>query len=72
MRRKVRQTWRYVFASGGKVYTITNQDDKDLATHAGHTVILMGEMKGDSITVSKIEMPKGTGGSRVALNPAGS
>ena len=28
---------KYVFASGGKVYAITNQDDKDLATHAGHT-----------------------------------
>jgi hypothetical protein len=48
---------KYVFASEGKVYAIANQDDKDLATHAGHTVMLTGEMKGDSITVWKIEMP---------------
>ena len=26
--------------------------------HAGHKVALTGEMKGDSITVSKVEMPK--------------
>jgi hypothetical protein len=28
------------------------------ATHAGHTVMLTGEMKGETVTVSKIEMPK--------------
>ena len=49
---------KYVFASKGKVYQIANQDNADLAMHAGHTVRLTGEMKGDSITVSKIEMPK--------------
>ena len=49
---------KYVFASKGKVYQIANQDDADLMTHAGHTVKLTGEMKGDSITVSKIQMAK--------------
>ncbi len=53
---------KYVFASKGKVYQIANQNDADLAIHAGHTVRLTGEMKGDSITVSKIEIPKGSKG----------
>lgn len=53
---------KYVFASKGKVYQIANQNSADLAMHAGHTVKLTGEMKGDSITVSKIEMPKGSKG----------
>jgi len=48
---------KYVFVSSGKVLQIANQDDKDLATHAGHTVKLTGELKGASITVSKIAMP---------------
>lgn len=53
---------KYVFASKGKVYQIENQDDADLTLHAGHTVKLTGEMKGDSITVSKIKMRKGSKG----------
>jgi hypothetical protein len=48
---------KYVFVTGGKVYNIANQNDADLQTHAGHTVRLTGEMKGDAITVSKIVMP---------------
>lgn len=48
----------YVFVTGGKVFQIADQKDKLLATHAGHTVLLTGELKGDTITVSKIEMPK--------------
>jgi hypothetical protein len=48
---------KYVFVMGDKVYNIANQDDPDLQTHAGHTVRLTGEMKGDTITVSKIVMP---------------
>ena len=51
---------KYVFASKGKVYQISNQDDADLAMHAGHMVKLTGEMKGDSITVSKVQMGKGS------------
>lgn len=47
---------KYVFVSSGKVYSIENQDLALLQEHAGHTVRLTGEMKGDSITVSKIAM----------------
>ena len=47
----------YVLLSGGKVYQLTNHD-ADLQIHAGHTVNLTGELKGDTIRVSKIEMPK--------------
>jgi hypothetical protein len=44
--------------SGDKTYQIANQDFATLKNHAGHGVALTGEMKGESITVSKIEMPK--------------
>jgi hypothetical protein len=46
-----------VLITDGKVYQLTNRDG-DLRTHAGHTVNLTGELKGDTIRVSKIEMPK--------------
>jgi len=49
---------KYVFVSDDKTYKIENQDFAGLKTHAGHNVALSGEMKGDTITVSKIEMPK--------------
>lgn len=48
---------KYVFMSGGKTYEIANQDFAALKDHGGHKVALTGEMKGDSITVSKIDMP---------------
>lgn len=51
---------KYVFSSKGKVYQIANQDNAELAMHAGHTVRLTGGMNGDAITVSKIAMPKGS------------
>lgn len=51
---------KYVFVSAGKTYQIANQDFKELKAHGGHKVALTGEMKGDAITVSKIEMPKDT------------
>lgn len=47
---------KHVFVSGGKTYQIANQDFAGLNDHAGHHVALSGEMKGDSITVSKIDM----------------
>jgi hypothetical protein len=50
---------KYVFVSKGKVYSIDNQDFAALQEHAGHTVKLTGEKKGDAITVSKIVMPAG-------------
>jgi len=48
---------QYVLISGGKVYKLTNRAG-DLKTHAGHTVDLTGEVKKDTISVSKIVMPK--------------
>jgi hypothetical protein len=48
---------KYVFVSDEKVYKIENQDSPLLAQHAGHTVKLTGEMKGDTVTVSSIVMP---------------
>jgi hypothetical protein len=48
---------KYVLVVDGKVFQIANQDNKDLATHAGHLVKMTGELKGSSITVSTIEMP---------------
>jgi len=47
----------YVLVVDGKVFQLTGHD-ADLKTHAGHTVNLTGELKGDTIKVSKIEMPK--------------
>jgi hypothetical protein len=47
---------KYVFVSDGKVYKIANQDLALLQVHAGHTVQLTGDMKGDTITVSDITM----------------
>ena len=48
---------KYVLVVEGKVFQIANQDNKDLATHAGHTVQVTGELKGGAITISKIVMP---------------
>src|ERR1700731_2993275 len=49
----------YVLVTDGKVYQLTNRD-ADLRTHAGHTVNLTGELKGDTIRESRIEMPNGS------------
>jgi hypothetical protein len=46
---------KYVFVSEGKVYQISNQKAKGLQDHAGADAKITGTMKGDSITVSKIE-----------------
>ena len=53
----VRGGSKYVLVVDGNVFQIRNQENKDLATHAGHTVRLTGELKDGAITVSKIEMP---------------
>jgi hypothetical protein len=50
---------KYAFVRGGKVYNIGNQDFAGLEEHAGHMVRLTGDMSGDTITVSKIEMSSG-------------
>jgi hypothetical protein len=52
----VRGGSKYVLVVEGKVLEIANQDNKDLATHAGHTVKMTGELKGNAITVAKIDM----------------
>ncbi len=49
---------KFVFVSDGKVYKISNQDSPLLQVHAGHTVQLTGDMKGDTVMVSKITMKK--------------
>jgi hypothetical protein len=49
---------KYTFVRSGKVYNIGNQDFAGLEEHAGHTVRLTGDLNGDTITVSKIEMPE--------------
>lgn len=48
----------YVFISNGKAMKIANQKFAGLESHAGHEVMLTGEMKDDVVTVSNIAMPK--------------
>jgi len=48
---------QYVLVSEGKVYKLTNHE-ADSKAHAGHVVNLTGEVKRDTVRVSKIEMPK--------------
>jgi hypothetical protein len=43
--------------SEGKVYQLANQRSKTIASHAGQEVQLTGEMKGDTITATKITAP---------------
>jgi uncharacterized protein YcnI len=45
----------YVLVADAKVYQLTNHD-ADLRTHAGHRVTVTGDLNGDTIKVSKIEM----------------
>jgi hypothetical protein len=54
----VRGGSKYILVVDGKVMKIANQDNKDLATHAGHAVKVTGELKGDTITVATVEMQK--------------
>src|ERR671912_40083 len=49
---------QYVFLTKDKAIPITNQSFAALKEHAGHEVMLTGEMKDGKITVSKIEVPK--------------
>lgn len=48
---------KYVLLVDGKVYQIANQDNKDLATYAGQAAKVTGDLKGETITVAKIEKP---------------
>jgi hypothetical protein len=47
----------YVLVVEGKVYQLTGHDT-DLKTHAGHTVNLTGDLKGDTIRVARVDMIK--------------
>jgi hypothetical protein len=51
----LKSAYKYVFLFEDKVYAISNQDNPDLVKFAGHEVIITGETKGQSITISKIE-----------------
>src|SRR5919206_3653107 len=47
---------KYVLlGADGKVYDISNQDFKDLEKMAGQKVKMTGDLKGNAITVSKID-----------------
>ena len=50
---------KYILASQGKVFQISNQDFAGLPEHAGHTVKLTGDLNADgkTIQVSEITMP---------------
>lgn len=56
----VRKGARYVFVTNGKVLAIANQEFTGLAQQAGDVVKLTGELKGDVVTVSKIERATGS------------
>jgi hypothetical protein len=47
----------YVLVVDGKIFQLAGHD-ADMRTHAGHTVNVTGELKGDTIRVSKVEMTK--------------
>ena len=49
---------KYVLVSEGKVYQISNQSYGDLQKNAGLNVKVTGDMKGDTITVTKIASAK--------------
>ncbi len=50
---------KYVLTTdyGKKVWPIANQSFAGLADHAGQTVKVTGELKGDTITISRIDKP---------------
>jgi hypothetical protein len=47
----------YALVSGDKVYQLSGHE-VDLKAHAGHSVKITGEMRRDTIRVSRVEMPK--------------
>jgi len=53
----IKKDAKYVFVSDGKVYKLANQNSKTIASHAGQQVELVGMMKGDTITATKITAP---------------
>jgi hypothetical protein len=53
----IRAAFKYVLVVDDKVYAIANQDQPDLAKFAGQEVRVTGELKDNSIQVSRIEEP---------------
>jgi len=49
---------KFVFVSGGKVYSIANQNLADLAKNAGDAVSLTGDFNGQTVTVAKVMAEK--------------
>lgn len=49
---------KYVLVVGDKTYKIANQKFADLAKFAGVDAVVTGELKDDTITVSKMAAPK--------------
>jgi len=45
---------KYVFVVEGKVYKIANQQIASIQAHAGQTVRITGNLRGDSIKVSNV------------------
>jgi len=46
---------KYVFVENGRVFQIATQEFKELAQFAGENVRVTGEVKGDQLTLQKIE-----------------
>jgi hypothetical protein len=51
----VQQGAKYVVVENGKVLQVANQDFKELPTFAGDHVRVTGDIKGDTITITKIQ-----------------
>ena len=62
---------KYVFLSEGKVYTIANQDQKDLVANAGKTVQLTGDLQGTIITVAKMATSTMKAATKAPVAPTG-
>jgi hypothetical protein len=50
----VKQGGSYVLISQGKVFKLVNGDKATVSANAGYTVDVVGTLRGDAITVSKI------------------
>jgi hypothetical protein len=51
----IKEGAKYVLVSDGKVYQIANQKHGALKTHVGRKVTVTGDMKGETISVSRVE-----------------
>ena len=51
----VKKGAKYVFVSDGKVFNLSNQSSRQIASHAGQEVELTGVLKGDTITAKTLK-----------------